>query len=337
MSSSSKPAVLMLGEVVHAKAEFAALSDVANVRSVTSGTRGQFLRDLDAGVYSDIVAISRTYDSVALTGRFDEELVSHLPPSVKFLSHNGAGYDQIDVHACTARGISVSNTPGAVNDATANVALFLILGALRRAWIPQTAIRAGEWRGATPLGRDPNGLKLGILGMGGIGAATARRAAAFGFDVQYHSRKPVAGPDGQLGKYVTFEELLKTSDVISVHVPQSPATIGLLNDAAFAQMKNGVIIVNTARGPIIDEAALVRNLESGRVYSVGLDVYEQEPKVHPGLLSNPNAVLLPHIGTVTVDTQKRMEVLVIDNVKSAVAGKGLLTQVPEQTARKASL
>ncbi|CAK7201486.1 hypothetical protein SEUCBS139899_004191 [Sporothrix eucalyptigena] len=337
MPSSTKPAVLMLGEVVHAHAEFAALSDVANVRSVTSGTRDQFIKDLDAGLYNDIVAISRTYDSVAFTGRFDEELVAHLPPSVQFLSHNGAGYDQIDVHACTKRGIRVSNTPGAVNDATANVALFLILGALRRAWIPQTALRDGKWRGDTPLGRDPNGLRLGILGMGGIGAATARRAAAFGFVVQYHSRKPVSGPDGELGQYVSFEELLKTSDVISVHVPLSPATTHLLNDAAFAQMKDGVIIVNTARGPIIDEAALVRNLESGKVWSVGLDVFEQEPKIHPGLLSSPRAVLLPHIGTATTDTQKRMEVLVIDNVKSAIAGKGLLTQVPEQVPPKASL
>lgn len=333
-SSSPKPGVLMLGDVVHAKAEFAALSAVADVRSVTSGTREQFLRDLDAGVYSDdnIVAISRTYDSVAITGRFDAELVSHLPASVKFLSHNGAGYDQIDVAACTARGISVSNTPGAVNDATANMALFLILGALRCAWIPQTAVRAGHWRGATPLGRDPDGLRLGILGMGGIGAATARRAAAFGFVVQYHSRRPVEGSDGALGTYVSLEELLRTSDVISVHVPLSPATTGLLGDAAFAQMKDGVIIVNTARGPIIDEAALVRSLESGKVWSVGLDVYEQEPRVHPGLLNNPRAVLLPHIGTATTDTQKRMEVLVIDNVASAVTGKGLLTQVPEQTS-----
>ena len=327
----------MLGEVVHAKAEFAALSDIANVRSVTSGTRAEFIRDLDAGLYNDVVAISRTYDSVALTGRFDAELVAHLPPSIRFLSHNGAGYDQIDVAACSARNISVSNTPGAVNDATANVALFLILGALRRAWIPQSALRAGAWRGATPLGRDPNGLRLGILGMGGIGAATARRAAAFGFVMQYHSRQRVDDPDGLLGEFVSFDELLRTSDVISVHVPLSPATTHLLDDAAFARMKDGVIIVNTARGPIIDEAALVRHLDAGKVWSVGLDVYEQEPAVHPGLLQHPHAVLLPHIGTVTRDTQKRMEVLVIDNVASAVTGKGLLTQVPEQTTPKANL
>ncbi|CAK7216592.1 hypothetical protein SCUCBS95973_002859 [Sporothrix curviconia] len=337
MRAPDKPGVLMLGKVVHAHAEFAALSDIASVRSVTSGTRAQFLADLDAGVYNDIVAISRTYDSVALTGRFDAELVAHLPPSVQFLSHNGAGYDQIDVHACSARNIRVSNTPGAVNDATANVALYLILGALRRAWIPETAIRAGEWRGATPLGRDPNGLRLGILGMGGIGAATARRAAAFGFQIQYYSRSPVTGLDGQLGTYVSFEELLRTSDVISVHVPLSPATTHLLDDAAFAKMKDGVIIVNTARGPVIDEAALVRNLDAGKVWSVGLDVFEKEPAVHAGLLQHPHAVLLPHIGTATKDTQKRMEVLVIDNVTSAITGKGLLTQVPEQRAPKASL
>ncbi|EON95805.1 putative glyoxylate reductase protein [Phaeoacremonium minimum UCRPA7] len=199
----------------------------------------------------------------------------------------------------------------------------------------QTAIREGQWRGESPLGRDPNGLKLGILGMGGIGTATAKRAAAFGFDIQYHSRSAIAGIKETIGapaRHVGFEELLRTSDVISVHVPLSESTKGLLSDPEFALMKPGVILVNTARGPIVDEDALVRNLESGKVWSAGLDVYENEPNVHPGLLKSSNVVLLPHIGTATVDTQKRMEVLVIDNVRKAVTESKLLTQVPEQTA-----
>ncbi|KND87462.1 putative 2-hydroxyacid dehydrogenase UNK4.10 [Tolypocladium ophioglossoides CBS 100239] len=332
---SSRPGILMLGIVHHPKPEFEKLSEVADVRQVTSGTREEFIRDCDAGKYNNVVAISRTYDSVAITGRFDAELVSHLPSSVKFLSHNGAGYDQIDVKPCTERNIAVSNTPSAVDAATANTAVFLMLGALRRAWIPQLAVREGKWRGESPLGRDPDGLTLGILGMGGIGTATAKRATAFGFRLQYHNRKPVDGLETQFGgqnvpTYVGFEELLRTSDVISVHLPLGPATKGLIGAKELGTMKDGVIIVNTARGPIIDEAALVSSLESGKVWSVGLDVFEKEPEIHPGLLKHPGAVLLPHIGTATVDTQRRMEILVIDNVRSAVTKGKFLTQVSEQ-------
>ncbi|PHH92622.1 hypothetical protein CDD83_6549 [Cordyceps sp. RAO-2017] len=334
-STSPRPGILMLGVVHHAKHEFDLLAQVASIEHLTTGSREEFIRDCDTGVYNHVVAISRTYDSVSITGRFDAELISHLPPSVKFLSHNGAGYDQIDVGPCTERNIAVSNTPSAVDAATANTAIFLILGALRRIWVPQLAVRQGRWRGDSALGRDPDGLKLGILGMGGIGTATAKRAAAFGFRIQYHNRKPVeklaSQFEGQaVPEYVSFDELLRTSDVLSVHLPLGPATKGLIGANELEAMKDGVIIVNTARGPIIDEAALVRSLESGKVRSVGLDVYEKEPEIHPGLLAHPGAVLLPHIGTATVDTQKRMEVLVIDNVKSAVTQGKLLTPVPEQ-------
>ncbi|QPG94169.1 hypothetical protein C2857_005088 [Epichloe festucae Fl1] len=335
MSSPTKPGVLMLGVIHHAHAEFDKLSDIANVTQVTSGSRDEFLRDCDNGKYNSIVAISRTYDSVNITGRFDAELISHLPASVKFISHNGAGYDQVDVQACTDRKISVSNTPTAVDAATANTAIFLILGALRRAWIPQLALREGNWRGASPLGRDPHHLTLGVLGMGGIGTATAKRAAALGFKLQYHNRKPVADLDKQFSpqevpQYVSFEDLLKTSDVISIHLPLGPATKGLIGRKELGSMKDGVIIVNTARGAIIDEEALADSLESGKVWSVGLDVFEKEPEINPKLIKHPGAVLLPHIGTATVDTQKEMEVLVIDNVKSAINDGKHLTQVPEQ-------
>ncbi|KAG5925935.1 hypothetical protein E4U42_003816 [Claviceps africana] len=335
MSGSEKPGLLMLGVVHHAHVEFDRLSDVAHVTQVSSGTRDEFLRDCAAGKYNKIVAISRTFDSVGITGRFDAELISHLPPSVGFICHNGAGYDQIDVQACTDRAISVSNTPTAVDAATANTAIFLILGALRRAWVPQTALREGHWRGASQLGRDPHHLTLGILGMGGIGTATAKRAAAFGFTLQYHNRKPVADldrhfPPREVPRYVSFDHLIRTSDVISIHLPLGPATKGLIGKKELGAMKDGVVIVNTARGAIIDEAALAESLESGKVWSVGLDVFENEPNVDPRLIKHPGAVLLPHIGTATTDTQKEMEVLVIDNVKSAITSGALLTQVPEQ-------
>ncbi|KAG5945654.1 hypothetical protein E4U59_005387 [Claviceps monticola] len=335
MGATQKPGVLMLGVINHAHAEFDQLSDVADVTQVTSGNRDEFLRDCDGGKYNNVVATLRTFDSVQITGRFDAELISHFPPSIRFVCHDGAGYDQIDIEPCTARGISVSNTPKAVDAATANTAIFLILGALRRAWIPQTALREGKWRGATPLGRDPHHLTLGILGMGGIGTATAKRAAALGFKLQYHNRKPVADLDSQFPtqaapRYVSFDDLIKTSDVISVHLPLGPATKGFIGKKELSAMKDGVILVNTARGAIIDEAALAESLDSGKVWSVGLDVFENEPEIEPRLIKNPAAMLLPHIGTATADTQKEMEILAIDNVKGAIANGTLLTQVPEQ-------
>lgn len=202
----------------------------------------------------------------------------------------------------------MSNTPTAVDAATANTAIFLILGALRRAWIPQAALREGRWRGATPLGRDPHHLTLGILGMGGIGTATAKRAAALGFTMQYHNRNPVADldrhfPSQDVPRYVSFDHLIKTSDVISIHLPLGPATKGLIGKNELSAMRDGVVIVNTARGAIIDEAALAESLESGKVWSVGLDVFEKEPEINPKLMEHPGAVLLPHIGTATTDTQ----------------------------------
>ncbi|KAG5937182.1 hypothetical protein E4U60_002082 [Claviceps pazoutovae] len=335
MGATQKPGVLMLGVINHAHAEFDQLSDVADVTQVTSGNRDEFLRDCDGGKYNNVVAILRTFDSVQITGRFDAELISHFPPSIRFVCHDGAGYDQIDIEPCTARGISVSNTPKAVDAATANTAIFLILGALRRAWIPQTALREGKWRGASPLGRDPHHLTLGILGMGGIGTATAKRAAALGFKLQYHNRKPVADLDSHFPtqvapRYVSFDDLIKTSDVISVHLPLGPATKGFIGKKELSAMKDGVILVNTARGAIIDEAALAESLDSGKVWSVGLDVFENEPEIEPRLIKNPAAMLLPHIGTATADTQKEMEILAIDNVKGAIANGTLLTQVPEQ-------
>ncbi|PHH70320.1 hypothetical protein CDD82_7210 [Ophiocordyceps australis] len=269
---AEKPRVLMLGTVHHADAEFEKLSWLANVTQVTSGTRADFIRDCDAGKYDNVVAISRTYDSAAFTGLFDAPLVAHLPASLRFICHNGAGYDQIDVPACTSKNIAVSNTPSAVDAATANTAMFLILGALRRMWQPQLSLRESKWRGESGLGRDPDGLTLGILGMGGIGTATAQRAVPFGFHLQYHNRNPVPDidhhfPCQKAPKYVGFHELLQTSDVISIHLPLLAATRGLIGAKEIAMMKEKVILVNTARGPIVDEAALLSALDSGKVWT----------------------------------------------------------------------
>ncbi|KAL8770225.1 MAG: hypothetical protein Q9209_004067 [Squamulea sp. 1 TL-2023] len=331
MTASPKPVVLLLGEILYAEKEWDDLGEIAELRQLKDGHRGQFLEDCQSGVYDGLLAIARTYDSVKLTGRFDQELIDFLPQTLKFISHNGAGYDQIDAEACANRGISVSNTPGAVDASTANTAIYLLLGALRRAHIPATALREGRWRGSMGLGHDPDGKLLGILGMGGIGSAFSLRAAPFDFNMQYHNRNPVVHPSSNPtnAKYVSFEELLRTSDVISIHLPLNAATKGLIGREQFDMMKDGVVIVNTARGKIIDEEALVEALEQDKVFAAGLDVYENEPEIHPGLMRSDKVVLMPHVGTATVETQRKMEMLVIDNVRNVLQEGHLLTPVVE--------
>ncbi|KAL8951467.1 MAG: hypothetical protein Q9222_002568 [Ikaeria aurantiellina] len=330
-AASLKPVILLLGEVIYAQPEWNALSSLAELRQIVDGNRERFLDECKSGVHNGILAISRTFDSVELTGRFDQELIDLLPQSLKFISHNGAGYDQIDAEACAKRGISVSNTPGAVDASTANTAIYLLLGALRRAHVPATALRQGRWRGSMSIGHDPDGKRLGILGMGGIGSAFALRAAPFGFEMQYHNRNPVIHPSSNPTNavYVSFEELLRTSDVISIHLPLNDSTRGLIGRRELDMMKHGVVIVNTARGKIMDEEALVEALEKDKVFAAGLDVYGQEPEILPGLMSSDKVVLMPHIGTATVETQRKMETLVIENIRSVLEKGALLTPVVE--------
>ncbi|MCJ1274383.1 hypothetical protein MMC21_002179 [Puttea exsequens] len=333
-SEGMKPVVLLLGEVVLAQAEWNALGAIAELRplekQLNHGTRDHFLADCKTGLYDGVYAISRTYDSTQITGRFDQTLIAALPSSLRFISHNGAGYDSIDAHACAARGIAVSNTPGAVDACSADTAMFLILGALRRIHVPLTALRAGKWRGKMGLTHEPEGKTLGILGMGGIGTAVARRAIGFGLNIQYHNRSCIPEQQNLVNaKYVSFEDLLRTSDIISVHLPLNSSTHGLISHAEFAKMKHGVVLVNTARGPIVNEDALVAALESGQVWGAGLDVHEREPEIHPGLIGNEYCVLLPHVGTSTVETQRKMEVLVVENVRGAVERGMLVTPVYE--------
>jgi glyoxylate reductase len=182
--------------------------------------------------------------------------------------------------------------------------MFLIIGALRRIHIPLTTVRAGSWRGSSPqLGRDPQDKVLGILGMGGIGQQVAVRARAFGMKIQYHNRKPINPELEQGAKYVSFEELMKTSDVLSLNCSLRKETEGIIGKKEFAMMKDGVVVVNTARGKLINEEALVEALKSGKVFAAGLDVFCEEPTGNEGLLKSQDVVLLPHIGTATWETQ----------------------------------
>ncbi|KAG9559365.1 D-3-phosphoglycerate dehydrogenase, variant, partial [Aureobasidium melanogenum] len=323
---------LLIGNITHARKEWEELGSLIELKEYKTGSRDDFLSKLKSGDFANTFVVYRSNESTGVTGPFDKELVDLLPESVKYITHNGAGYDNIDVKACTARGIQISSTPIAVNDATADVAIFLMLGALRRITVPFNAVRKGEWRGkAFGLGHDPKNKVLGILGMGGIGRAVADRAAAFGMKIQYHNRNPLPADKAGNAKYVSFDDLMKTSDVLSLNLALNASTKHIISTPQFDMMKDGVIIVNTARGPIIDEAALVKAIQSEKVFSAGLDVFEEEPKIHPELISDDRVVLLPHIGTATWETQKDMELLVLENLRSAVEKGELVTLIPEQS------
>ncbi|GAB7363867.1 hypothetical protein MBLNU230_g4431t1 [Neophaeotheca triangularis] len=330
----SKPKVLLLGAIDHARETWEGLSDVAELITPQSDNRKDFLAECRCGALDGVVAAYRTFGSVGITGIWDEELINAVPKSLKFLAHNGAGYDQIDVNAATKREppLRVSNVPTAVDDATADTAVFLILGALRNFNTSMMALREGKWKGAPPprLGNDPQGKVLGILGMGGIGRNQKKKCEAFGMKTIYHNRNPLSEEVAGGAKYVSFDNLLSQSDVISLNLPLNKNTRHIISTKEFEKMRDGVVVINTARGAVMDEDALVKALDSGKVLSCGLDVYEEEPKVHPGLVSNPNVCLLPHMGTHTLETQTAMEEFCIGNVRSAVENGKLKSPVPEQ-------
>lgn len=232
--------------------------------------------------------------------------------------------------ACTARSITVTYAPDPVTDATADLTLFLLLGALRQLNPSLTSLRRGNFKKGVDFGHDPQGKTLGILGMGRIGRAVTRRATPFGLNVIYHNRRPLSEKQAAGCEYVSFERLLADSDIISVHVPLSASTRHLLGAAEIAKTKPGVVIVNTARGAIIDEAAMAAALDNGHIAAVGLDVYEREPAVEKRLVENERALLVPHLGTHTVETLAKMEALAMENARRGVCGEELLTVVPEQ-------
>ncbi len=207
-----------------------------------------------------------------------------------------------------------------------------MLGALRNFNTSMAALRRGEFKGKPPpaLGHDPQGKTLGILGMGGIGRNMKRKAEVFGMRTIYHNRRELSSEMAGGAQYVSFEELLKTSDVLSLNLPLNAKTRHILSTEHFKLMKSSAIIVNTARGPVIDEAALVDALDQGLIAGAGLDVYEEEPKVSPGLVKNEKVMLLPHMGTWTRETQEKMECWVIDNIRSALTDKGLMSMIHEQ-------
>ena len=245
-------------------------------------------------------------------------------PNVRAIANYAVGVNNIAVAACTAHGVGVSNTPGVLTNATAEIAWTLLLMAARRAGEGERLIRGKTWAGWEPLqllGVDIVGRTLGIVGAGRIGARVARMAAGFDMPVLYHNRNASAEMDRLGARLVSLEELLKVSDFVSVHVPLTEATRHLIGARELALMKPTAVLVNTARGPVVDEAALVEALRRRMIFAAGLDVYEQEPSLHPGLYALDNVVLLPHLGSATVGTRGRMAEMAAEDVLAMLAGR----------------
>ena len=261
-----------------------------------------------------------------LTEKVDAELLDAAGPQLRVVSNVAVGYNNIDVAACTARGIRVTNTPGVLTEATADIAMALVLAATRRMGEGERVIRSHtpwQWGMFYMLGMGIQGRQLGIVGMGQIGIATARRAKAFGMTIAYTKRTPLDEPTAREleATHMEIDELLATSDVVSLHCPYSPDTHHYINAARLAQMKKSAYLVNTARGPVVDEAALVDALKNGVIAGAGLDVFEHEPTVHEGLLALDNAVLIPHLGSATVETRTAMANLAATNALAFLDGK----------------
>ncbi|KAI7764236.1 hypothetical protein LZL87_012645 [Fusarium oxysporum] len=312
----------------HAKAAYKELQEVARVEVVTSTNRQEFFKDVH-DKYKDIQVIYRTSASGAVAGNFDVEFIEHLPSSCRFICHNGAGYDQIDTKACADRGITLTYAPDPVTNATADLALWLLLGSLRQLNPSLGSLRRGQFKTGIDFGRDPEGKVLGILGMGRIGRALKARCDPFGIITQYHNRSELPPDQAAGATYVSFEKLISNSDIISINIPLNAETRHLIGAEEINKMKDGVIIVNTARGAIIDENSLAEALDTGKIGSVGLDVYEHEPMINEQLVKNERALLVPHLGTHTVETLTKMEMCAMENARRAVLGEPLLTPVPE--------
>lgn len=266
-----------------------------------------------------------------LTDRVDEELLEAAGPDLVVVANLAVGYDNVDVAACTRRGVVVTNTPDVLTDATADLTWGLILAASRRIAEGDRLIRGGRgwrWSPSFMLGREVTGKTLGIVGFGRIGRAVARRAVGFEVRVEYASRSRVSEGEGDLrAAYRDLPDLLAAADIVSIHVPLSEETRHLIDAEALRRMRPTSVLVNTSRGPVVDEAALADALRRGEIGAAGLDVYEREPEVHPDLLELENVVLLPHLGSATVETRTAMAMLAARNLVAVLEGKNPPTPV----------
>lgn len=252
-------------------------------------------------------------------------------PDLRIVANCAVGVDNLDLAACAARGVVVTNTPDVLTDATADLTLALLLAAARRMKEGQALIERGPWTGWDPrqlLGLELRGATLGIVGAGRIGRAVGRRARAFGMELCYTSRAPHPAFEAETGaRHLPLGDLLARSDAVTLHVPSTPETRGMIGAAELARMKRDALLINTARGDLVDEPALVQALASGHLGGVGLDVFAREPHVPAELIRHPRAVVLPHLGSATVRTRRAMAGLAVRNVRALLAGEPPLSPV----------
>ena len=263
-----------------------------------------------------------------LHDRVDGAFLDAAGPQLRVVANVAVGYDNIDVDAARDRGVIVTNTPGVLTDATADLAIALLLAVTRRLGEGERLIRADTgwaWAIDFMLGTSLQGKTLGIVGYGAIGRATANRARAFGMEIAYYQRRKA--DDAGDATLLPLDELLASSGAVSLHCPLTPQTRHLIDRDALRQMPSSAYLINTARGPIVDEAALVEALAEGLVAGAGLDVFEEEPKVHPGLLGLDNVVLVPHLGSATVETRTAMADLAARNVAAVLGGRSPITAI----------
>jgi glyoxylate reductase len=260
-----------------------------------------------------------------LTEQMDAEFMDAAGDDLKVIANMAVGYDNVDLEAANECGVVVTNTPGVLSQTTADTAFMLLLAAARRLGEGERIVRAGEWEAWGPkmlLGPDVWGKKLGILGFGEIGQALARRAKGFGMELIYWNRSRKEEAEKELeARYLELGELLETCDFLSIHAPLTEETTHLIGAPELEKMKTEAVLVNTSRGPLVDESALADALEEGRIFAAGLDVYEEEPKVHPKLLELENVVLAPHIGSASFETRDRMAVTAGEDLRAVLRGE----------------
>ena len=283
----------------------------------------------DDRLYSseELIDVSAGADALLITQQdvMDARVLSRLPSSVRVIATLSAGFDHIDLAAAAARGIEVTNTPEVVTDATADIAILLLLAASRRASEGEALVRSGNWRDPRPtelLGWQLSGKILGVYGMGRIGSAVAERARAFGMTIHYTNLHRLS-PDLERGAvfHADARDLLANSPFLTLHAPGTKETTHFLNAKTIELLPHGAVVVNAARGSLVDDDALIRALRSGRIAAAGLDVYNGEPHINPEYRTLPNVFLLPHLGTATIETRIRIGMRALDNIDAALASK----------------
>jgi lactate dehydrogenase-like 2-hydroxyacid dehydrogenase len=293
-------------------------------------TRNEADTVLDAAALAQ-AAQGAQYLFVSLTERVTAEAIAHLAPTLEVITTLSVGVDHIDLDAARAFGVKVLNTPEVLSEATAEVAMMLILNACRRGHECDALVRSGEWTGWAPrqmLGLGLPGRRLGILGLGRIGRHVARRAAPFGLQIHYHNRRPLP-PEEEAGAvyHGTSDDLLRHSDILCITAPSTPELRNFLDARRIELLPPDAVVVNVARGDMVDDDALIAALQSRRLFAAGLDVYRGEPKLDPRYRALPNVFLLPHIGSATFDTRNAMGLLLLEGLKTIEAGGRPANQV----------